>query len=243
MVKIAFDAGHGIKTPGKRTPDDEREWSFNDMVVRYAIVELKAYENVEVLRVDDFTGLTDTPLAARVNQANNWKADAYVSVHHNAFKGVWGNHTGTETFIYPGSSKSRKLAEAIHPQIIKKFKLADRGIKEANFQVLRGTNMPSVLTEGGYMDSKLDIIAMRDESRLKAQAEGIVLGLANYFGLKKKGVVQVAKVESTKDATPSPTLAKELALAVKAGITDGSNPTKLATREEVAVMIYRATKK
>lgn len=32
MVKIGFDAGHGINTPGKRTPDGEREWSFNNQV-------------------------------------------------------------------------------------------------------------------------------------------------------------------------------------------------------------------
>lgn len=244
MVKIAFDAGHGINTAGKRTPDNEREWSFNDIVVRYAIALLRDYEGVETKRVDDITGRTDTPLAARVNQANDWKADVYISVHHNALNGEWGNHTGTETYIYPGSSASRKLAEAVHPHVVKKFKLKDRGIKEANFQVMRGTNMPSILIEGGYMDSRIDIIAMRDESKLRAQAEGIVLGLVDYFKLKKKGeVVKVANTEYEKNAKPSPSLAVEFKAAVEAGITDGTYPKRPATREEVAVMVYRAMNK
>lgn len=243
MVKIAFDAGHGINTPGKRTPNGEREWSFNDVVVRYAIALLRDYVDIETIRVDDYTGRTDIPLAARTNQANDWKADAYISVHHNALKGEWGSHTGTETYIYPGSKISKKLAEAIHPQIIMKFKLKDRGIKEANFQVLRNSKMPAILIEGGYMDSLLDIIAMRDESRLRAQAEGIVLGLVNYFGLKKKeGGVAMAETYE-KNAKPSPALATEYNAAVKAGITDGTYPKRPATREEVAVMVYRASKK
>lgn len=206
MVKIVFDAGHGLTTAGKRTPDDEREWSFNDVVVRYAIALLRDYVGVETKRVDDITGRTDTPLAARTNQSNDWKADAYISVHHNALKGVWENHTGTETYIFPGSKDSRKLAEAIHPQIVRKFKLKDRGIKEANFYVLKNSNTPAILIEGGYMDSRVDIIAMRDESRLRAQAEGIVLGLADYFGLKKKGV---SGVSNTIQLTPGQQTAKD----------------------------------
>ena len=62
MVKIVIDAGHGFNTPGKRSPDDEREWSFNNKVAQYAIAKLKTYKDVEILRVDDPTGKTDVPL-------------------------------------------------------------------------------------------------------------------------------------------------------------------------------------
>lgn len=206
MVKIALDAGHGFHTPGKRTPDDEREWSFNNVVVRYVIAGLKAYIGVETLRLDDATGKTDTPLAARTNQANSWKADVLLSFHKNASKGEWGNHTGTETYIYPGAPKSRLLADAIHPQIVKKLRLKDRGIKEANFQVLRDSNMPAILIESGYMDSRIDIVALRDESRLKAIADGTILGLVNYFGLKKK---EVAGVSNTIQLTSGQQKAKD----------------------------------
>lgn len=219
MVKIIFDAGHGINTAGKCTPDNEHEWSFNDIVVRYAIALLREYADVETKRVDDITGRTDTPLAARVNQANDWKADVYVSVHQNASDGKWGNHGGTETYYFPGSIKSKRLAEVVHPQLIRKFKLKDRGIKTSDFYVLKNTNMPAILTEGAFMDSRIDIIALRDESRLKAQAEGIVLGLANYFGLKKKEVAGM-----TNEPTLNADQERVRQEAMELGITDGKNP-------------------
>ena len=189
MTKIAFDAGHGINTPGKRTPDGEREWSFNDAVVRAAIARLGAYERVSILRVDDTSGKTDIPLRSRTNRANAWKADVYVSVHHNANVGVWGSHGGVETFVnnHPQANPaSQRIADIIHPRIVKAMGLRDRGVKKANLHVVRETNMPAILTEGGFMDSTTDIGALRSAARLKAQGEAITDGLAQYFGLKLK---------------------------------------------------------
>lgn len=59
------------------------------------------------------------------------------------------------------------------------------------------------------------------------------------------GVVQVANKneEHERNAKPSPTLSKEFAEAVELGITDGTYPTRPATRQETAVMILRAMKK
>lgn len=220
MVKIALDAGHGFNTAGKRTPDGEREWMFNDVVLRYVIAGLKSYNDVETLRLDDPTGRTDTPLPARTNQANDWKADALVSIHQNADKGKWGNHTGTETYIYPGSEDSRKLAEAVHPQLVKHVKLRDRGIKESDLHMLRESKMPAILTEGAFMDSRIDIVALRDESRLKAQADGIVKGLVNYFELKPKK--EVASVEKQPQLTEGQEYIRKEAMRLK--LTDGNDP-------------------
>ena len=62
MVKIAIDAGHGMNTAGKRTPDGEREWSFNNKVALAAIAKLNTYQNVKILRLDDPSGKNDVPL-------------------------------------------------------------------------------------------------------------------------------------------------------------------------------------
>ncbi|NBJ71665.1 N-acetylmuramoyl-L-alanine amidase, partial [Roseburia sp. 1XD42-34] len=43
MAKVAIGAGHGMHTPGKRSPADEREWSFNNKVVTAAVRYLKEY--------------------------------------------------------------------------------------------------------------------------------------------------------------------------------------------------------
>lgn len=247
MVKIAIDAGHGIHTPGKRTPTGEREWTFNDKVVRAAMAKLSDYKDVTILRTDDASGNVDAPLVARTNQANNWKADIFVSVHHNALGNEWGNHEGAETFVYIPMSKnpkSKKLADCVHPRIVKAMQTKDRGIKDANFAVLRNSNMPAILTEGGFMDSRTDIKKMREDKYLKAQGEAIALGIAEYFGLSLKNAVKgVAKVEEyKKDAQPSKSLAAEFKEAIAEGLTDGTYPQRPMTREEGAVIALRVLK-
>ncbi len=186
MVKIAIDAGHGLHTVGKRTPDGEREWTFNNKVVLALIAKLKEYDNVEVLRVDDATGQVDVPLKKRTDDANAWRADVFVSVHHNAHLGRWGLHSGIETYTLPNSNQeSRAIATVIHPLVVKAMGLKDRGLKTLNLHVLRESIMPALLIEGGFMDSKIDIKFLRDDLKLKAQGEAIAEGFVRYFKLKK----------------------------------------------------------
>jgi N-acetylmuramoyl-L-alanine amidase len=259
MTKIVLDAGHGKETPGKRTPSDEREWSFNDKVVDSAMLVLAKYENVQLLRVDDASGRVDIPLSVRTNKANNFKADVYVSCHHNALTGVWGNHGGVETFVHPQSSQASKdIQKILHANVLKAMGLSDRGLKTEDYHVLRETNMPAVLIEGGFMDSRIDIKVMRDDKRLKAQGEAVARGLVEYFGLKLKESVKPASEpihgpvntevkgvsktveEYKKDAQPSKSLASKFKKAVELGITDGTYPQRPGTREEMAVMIVNA---
>jgi len=187
VVKIALDAGHGINTAGKRTPDGEREWLFNSKVLLACSARLNKYEDVQILRLDDPTGNTDVPLAIRTNKANSWGADALVSIHHNANTGKWGNHGGTETFVHPTASRaSFDIAEIIQRRIVKAMGLRNRGVKTDNLHMLRESNMPAILTEGGFMDSTTDIGTLRSESKLKVQGEEIAEGLATYFKMKPK---------------------------------------------------------
>lgn len=253
-VKIAIDAGHGIHTPGKRTPDGEHEWSFNNKVVGAVIDELNTYLNVEVLRTDDPTGRIDVPLSTRTNKANAFKADALVSVHHNALKGSYGTWTGSETFIMSPSSenpKSLALAKSVHPYVVQAMGLQDRGIKSANFYVLRETNMPAILTEAGYMDSSIDVKVMRDDNVLKAQGKGIAKGLAKHFHLSKKAEVKlVSKPKPAIRYTDVGTNVKAYSaieslskLGIVNGYVDGTfKPSESITRGEMAILLDRLYK-
>lgn len=195
MVKIAIDAGHGLNTPGKRTPDDEREWLFNNKVALACIAKLNTYQNVQILRLDDPTGKTDVPLKTRTDKANSWNADVLVSCHHNAYLGRWGKHGGVETITQTLSQKaSIDIAKEIHPRVVSAMGLIDRGLKTMNLHVTRESQMPAVLVEGGFMDSSIDIIALRSDAKLKAQGEAIAEGLAAYFKLVKKTVMPVMTV-------------------------------------------------
>ena len=248
MVKIVLDAGHSfINTPGKRSPDGEPEWGFNNQVVQACIAKLETYKDVQVLRVDDPTGKTDVPLKTRTDQANEWNADVYVAVHHNANTGVWGNWTGVETYVMDSltvSPESVALAQLVQPMIAKAMGLRDRGVKKANFHVLRETKMPAILTEGGFMDSVVDIKALRSKERLKAQGEALASALAAHFNLQLKQQEEPKPVEEKyeKNAPPSKGFMEEFQEAVSLGITNGTYPRRPATREEVAVMIVRALK-
>lgn len=83
---IALDAGHGMRTAGKRClksldPNQTREWYLNDRIMDKVEAALQAYD-CTVLRVDDTTGAKDISLSARVKAANTAKADIYISMHH-----------------------------------------------------------------------------------------------------------------------------------------------------------------
>lgn len=187
---IVFDAGHRKGTPGKRTPDDEREWVFNDKMLRAAVAHLNArYKGFKVVRTDDPNGEKEVSLAQRVKRANDSDGDVFVSFHNNANSGKWGSHGGTETFVpSPASSnpKSMALAKEVHPRMQKAFGLRDRGIKAGNLYVIMNTNMPSILLEGAFMDSTTDIEALRDDDKLREVGEAIAEGAAAYLDLEKK---------------------------------------------------------
>ena len=186
MIKVGYCAGHGYNTPGKRTPDDEREWTFNDVVARAFANELARYEGVTSKRFDDPTGQRDIPLQERTDNANLWDAQYYISFHHNALGATWGNHTGVETFVYIGNKNttSGELAAAIHPALVKAYGLEDRGIKEEDLHIVRETKMPAILIEGGFMDSMIDIHKLRDKNVLENVGRMIAQALATYLKLK-----------------------------------------------------------
>ena len=81
--KIALDAGHGLKTAGKQTPDGIKEWELNDKVRDKVVEMLKDYDVVFVFP-DNNEGSVDEGLTTRKTMYVNAKVDAAVSIHHNA---------------------------------------------------------------------------------------------------------------------------------------------------------------
>lgn len=187
MADLLFiaDAGHALNTPGKRTPDGEREWSFNNEIALGFEARMKQYSGASVQRVDDRTGSVDIPLGDRVQKAKNLGGDAFISFHHNALAGKWGTHGGTETFTKENpSTGSIKLAEAVHAALLDGYGLRNRGIKRANWYVINHNNMPAVLVEGGFMDSTTDIATLRNSAKLRAAGVKVADAVAKLYGLQ-----------------------------------------------------------
>ena len=204
--KIAHDAGHYLKTPGKRClkkidPNETREWFLNDRVARYFAEAAQQYENVELLRVDDPTGKKGVSLKNRCKAANNWGADVYVSFHHDA--GINGGSGGGMTcYSYKEGTKGAEYRDAIYAACI-----AAGGLKgnrydpllTKGFYVLKHTDAPAVLTEYGFMDSKVDVPVILTEAYAKAMGYATMEGIAKDAGLRKKTTVQETPAEPVAD--------------------------------------------
>lgn len=205
-MKIVFDAGHGTNTAGKRSPDGTiREWRINDQVVDELLILASKYENVSTLRVDDPTGARDVPLSERTKKANAWGADIYVSVHQNAFGSGWNTADGVETYAYNAGSKAVPLAKSVQAELISQMKADDRGVKFANFQVLRETTMPAILVECGFMTNAVEAGKMKSSTWIKATAKAIMDGIRKAYSLKPKAAPAPAPKPTVKPAsTPKP---------------------------------------
>ena len=118
-------------------------------------------------------------LQAISDASNNWGADLFVSIHCNSFNSC---ARGTETYYFYGSSAGRKLAEAIHNQLVNSLPLVDRGVIQKGFDVLAGTDCPAVLIETAFIDNPDDaeLLVAREVDFAKAIARGITDFTAKY---------------------------------------------------------------
>lgn len=208
-VIIAIDAGHGMKTFGKRClkkidKNETREWWLNDRIADRLEVLLSDY-NCKIIRVDDTTGAKDISLATRVKTANNANADMYVSIHHNA--GAKGSSSGgTVVFYY--SSKEERLVQtkSLYTAITSRTKLfgnRSEKVKKKGFYVVKHTKMPAFLIENGFMDSSIDTPIILTAKHAEETAQGILKFLVSELRLTKK---VVDKVEDTKTEVITPTV-------------------------------------
>ena len=143
MITIAIDPGHGLKTPGKQTPNGIKEWALNDAVADKIEAILSDYE-CKIIRTDNDEGYTDETLADRLNRYLKAKVDSFVSIHHNAFTGNWNNATGVEVYAdRNATAKDKALANAIYPKLVKYTGLKGRGVKYENWWVINQNTIPA----------------------------------------------------------------------------------------------------
>ena len=192
MFKIAYCAGHYMGTPGKRVPayldpNETREWVLNDRVARYFEKAGLEYEGVQLLRTDDPTGQTFIDIPDRCAKANAWGADLYLDLHHNAGIGG-GSGGGVVAFCYPGSEVGKMYRDAIYAAVIAAGGLKGnrcQPLQEKAFDSLALTNMPAVLMEYGFMDSRTDYPIISTDSYAKLVAYATMEAVAKVHNLKK----------------------------------------------------------
>ena len=144
---VVLDPGHGGSDPGGVGCGLQEEDIVLDVSLRAATLLRAEGITVAMTRTDD----RFIELSARSSFANSRGATRFVSVHSNANAGTPA--TGTETFVYTSaSSASRNLGQEVQDDLIATWGLRNRGLKTANFSVLRRTSMPAALAELAFIN-------------------------------------------------------------------------------------------
>ncbi len=215
MFKLALDAGHGLYTAGKRClksidSAETREWVLNSRICNMLEEELKGYDGIEVMRMDDVTGATDVSTIERCRKANEWGADFYLSTHHNAGIGGGGGG-GLIVFRYnklsangeTGNWQKRFYEQLIAAGVPKGDRSTPLGT--AGFDVLAKTKMKAVLVECGFMDSTTDTPLILTEEFARKVVKGYIAALVKLAGITKKiAPTPVASEPSSEVVQPEP---------------------------------------
>ena len=184
-IKIYIDQGHNPVNPNAGAEGNGlREQDLVYVIGQELAALLRADPDFEVRLSrptrDTQLGTTNaTSLAARVNEANRWGADYFISLHTNAATSP--SATGTEAYAYARNTPAFRLGADILENLSQATGLRNRGMQaRPGLYVLKKTRMPAVLVELGFITNPRDAALMRDEPGLFA--EGIYRGIKEYVG-------------------------------------------------------------
>ena len=166
---LVVDAGHGGNdqgASGRRSLEKEVNLKVARRVCKLIRKQCRGVEVIQTRPDDEFISL------------NFYRADLFISIHSNSAQG-WAE--GTETFIHPSArgSRSERMARLIEQEYVKAGR-ESRGVKTANFAVLRNTRMPAVLTEIGFISNRSEERFMNSRKGQKRLARSISNAFIRY---------------------------------------------------------------
>jgi N-acetylmuramoyl-L-alanine amidase len=177
---VILDPGHGGSDEGAKINFfHEKRITLLTTLALKKYLEEKDYRVILTRSRDVFVSLE-----RRVSIANKTRAVIFVSIHYNASHSA--DAKGIEVFYYKGRNASRaksskQLADNILSHLIKGTEADSRGVKAGNFHVIRETDMPAVLVEGGFITNKEERMLLRDKTYLNRVAAGIADGIDHYL--------------------------------------------------------------
>lgn len=196
MSRLCFDYGHGGNDPGACY--NGRKESSDVLEIGKAVAKDIRRHGVIV----DEIRTTDTTLSLqhRSNYENKNNYDYFISFHRNAFKPEAA--IGVETYTYLNQdSRSKAMADKIQAAIVN-IGFVNRGVKKANFHVLRETKAPAILIELGFIDNS------KDNSLFDSKKSEIIKAISKAI-LAQLGVMY--KEESVSNSSDAKTLYRVMA--------------------------------
>ncbi len=180
---ILIDAGHnyqgrdtGAENTARGIHEEEITWQIADKLrnilteMGYTVVMTREHATDSIAN----TSVVES-LQARVDLAHECRADLFISIHCNASD---VGASGTETYCFNMNSLAGQFARFVQKNIAKETGLFDRGVKTAEFYVIKNTLMPAILIESGFIDNDRDLeVIASDEGQQKfarAVADAVV---------------------------------------------------------------------
>lgn len=185
-ITILIDPGHGGSDPGHESVNTSHksEKELNLIIAKkFGAYLTEKLSNVTVLytRTDDsFPSLDD-----RVDMANSKKVDYFISIHCNGSPNT--NIHGTESHVHSMTSrKSVKLAKAFEKEFGGKAGRKSRGVKDTDdrehtLQVLKFTEMTSVLVECGFLTNESEANYLNSTYGQDILASALFRGMRTYL--------------------------------------------------------------
>ncbi|MEG2251325.1 MAG: N-acetylmuramoyl-L-alanine amidase, partial [Bacilli bacterium] len=173
--KVFIDPGHGgydDGAAGNGLLEDELNLQISLKVQKK--LEAKGIQ-VKMSRTSD----EYLSLGERTDMANKYGADVFVSNHINSFEKESAN--GIETYYHKDKSSHKPLSDNIQSNAIKETGAANRGVKNANFAVLRESTMTSSLVEAGFISNKAEASKLKTDEYQDKLANSIVDGIEKYL--------------------------------------------------------------
>lgn len=177
---VFLSGGHGGTDPGA-VGNNLKEKDINLQILLSCKEELERH-NVKV--VTSRTKDENDPVEDEVREANASGADVAASIHTNSAEGKNGD--GSETYYYSTSEEGKRLAELCEAET-KKIGQNSRGIKVGDhLWFIKGTTMPAVLCECGFINNPDDIKAIDTKAEQAAFGVAYAKAILKYLGIKYK---------------------------------------------------------
>lgn len=171
-MRLGIDMGHSLSGAGTGASALLSEVVENRKIGKRLIQMLQEKGHTVINCTVDYANSTNEQLNGIVAKANAQSLDLFVSIHLNG-----GGGHGTEVYIYNGSyafkESNRATAKAICDAVASSCNFRNRGVKEENLAVLRGTVAPAVLVEVCFVDSAEDKGKLNTEAVAKAMFKAI----------------------------------------------------------------------
>lgn len=177
---IVIDPGHGGTDEGAKVNSFmEKKLALTTALLIKKHLEEQGYRVMMTRNRDVYL-----PLQRRVSIANKTKGSLFVSVHFNSSSSTEAQ--GVEIFYFDSkelwrTKASKRLASCILYRIVDQTDAVSRGIKQGNFHVIRETDMPAVLVEGGFITNRQERGKLHDRAYLDRLAIGIAQGIDKYM--------------------------------------------------------------